>query len=94
MKRNQYQKNDKGVNVIVELKGSSNEHHYHGNIEFDNPRVLGHLEIVGLAFSNMTNEDRLRVAKDIVKKMDGFAISNVSDGVIKSGDIVELNSKL
>lgn len=94
MKRNQYQKNDKGVNVIVELKGSSNEHHYHGNIEFDNPRVLGHIEIIGLAFSRMTIDDKLKIAKEYISKMDGFAISNVSDGVIKSGDIVELNSKL
>jgi len=94
MNRNQYQKNDKGVNVIVELKGSDNKHHYHGNIEFDNPKVLSELEIVGIAFSRMSVEDKLKIAKEYVSKMDGFAVSNVSNGVIKSGDIVELNSKL
>lgn len=94
MNHNKYQKNDKGVNVIVELKGSNNEHHYHGNIKFENPRALGHIEIIGLAFSTMTIEDKLKIAKDYLSKMDGFAISNVSNGVIKVGDIVELNSKI
>jgi hypothetical protein len=94
MNRNQYQKNQDGVNVIVELEGSQNRHIYHGNIEFKNPRVISDLEIIGIAFANMSNEDKLRLAKDIVKKMDGFAISNVSNGIIKCGDIVELNSKL
>lgn len=92
--RNKYQKTQEGVNVIVELEGSENRHIYHENIEFENPRVISDLEIIGIAFSNISNEDKLRIAKDIVKRMDGFAISNVSNGIIKHGDIVELNSKL
>lgn len=88
--RNQFQKTNKGVNVIVELEGSENRHHYSGNKSFKNSRVLTDLEIIGLAEIHMTLEDRLKISKEVVSRLDGFAISNVSDGTINSGDIVEI----
>jgi len=86
---NKVQKNENGVNVIVELEDSSGRHYYHENKRFKNPKLLSDEEIVRIAEANMTLEDRLEVAKTVVSKLDGYGVSNTSNNTIKHGDIVE-----
>lgn len=88
--RNLYQRIEDGTTVVVELNGSSNTHHSGLDKPFESARTLSDNEIIELAEAHATKEQRLKFAKDVVKKIAGFGISQSSNDEVKHGDIVEI----
>jgi len=87
--RNLVQKIHDGTNVIVELKGSGGSHHSHLDKKINNPEKLSDEEVIKLAEENITPEEKLEQAKDVVSKLDGYGISDTSNDDINHGDIVK-----
>jgi len=88
--RNLYQSIEDGTTVIVELKGSTNTHHSGLDKPFKSAKSLTDDEVIKLAEANMTDEQRLKSARDVVKKLDGYGVSQSSNDEIERGDIVEI----
>lgn len=80
--RNKVQKNDCGVNVLVETNESSNTHYSHLNFFVEIEKVLTDEEILQQYLKKSTKEEKLKSAKNWIKKQDGFAVSNVIDETI------------
>lgn len=75
MKRNaKVQTNEHNVNVLVETNNSSNQSWSHLNREVDLNKVLTDEEIIEL-WKNREIDDKLQIAKDWIKKQQGYAIS-------------------
>ena len=83
------QVNNEMVNVLVETRDSNNNHHSHLNHPVLLIGVLSDDEIVQL-WEKRNENDKLKLAKDRIKKQDGYAISNCVDNKfgIKSNTIV------
>lgn len=80
------QKNEHGVNVLVQVEGSGNRHYWHGNKQVKVLKTLTNEEIIE-AFNkeSIGNQDILiKIYKDFLKKIDGYATSNVSNS--RNGD--------
>lgn len=90
--KNLYQRIEDGTNVIVELESSTNIHHSRLDKPFKNARKLSDDEIIELSEANMTKEQRLDFARNVVKKLDGFGITQSSNDKIGYGDIVEFET--
>lgn len=88
--RNKVQKNENGVNVLVETKDSNGRHYWHGNFLVSDLKPLSDEEVVKTYRERMSPEDELKAAKDFLKRQDNFAISNVRDEIlgIDNNDIV------
>ena len=79
------QKNEHGVNVLVQVEGSINQHYWHENRQIEVLKTLSDEEIIE-AFNKESggNKDILiKIYKDFLKRIDGYATSNVSN--IKDG---------
>jgi hypothetical protein len=74
----QVQTNEHKVNVLVETKNSSNSHYCHLNRDIEVVKVLTDDEIIDL-WKKRKRTDELVLAKDWVKKQDGYAVSNCFD---------------
>lgn len=78
MNKAKVQTNKYNVNVLVETKSSSNRHYSHLNKEVEVTKVLTDDEIVEL-WENRKEDDKLELAKNWIKKQDGYAISDCVD---------------
>ncbi len=87
---NKVQTNDQKVNVLVETVNSNNRHYFHGNREVINVVVLSDDEVISV-WINRPPEDDLEMAKQWIKKQDGYAISNCADKTLElnHSDIVK-----
>lgn len=74
----QVQTNDLKVNVLVDTKNSSNRHFSSFNREVVVIKVLSDDEIIEL-WQNRKENDKLDLAKNWIKKQDGYAVSNCVD---------------
>lgn len=94
---NKVQKNQSGVYVLVQCVNSANQHYWYENVEVGQVTPLTKSEQVQLfqeAFEKMSLEEKAEIASDFLKKVRGYAISNVSskDGFISTNDIVKLET--
>lgn len=75
------QTNDYKVNVLVETKASNNRHYSSHNREIEVVKVLTDDEILEV-WRNRPDGNELELAKNWIKKQDGFAVSSCVDDTL------------
>lgn len=87
---NKIQKNDSGVNVLVESVLTPNSKHIsHLDRIVGDIKVLTKEELLHIYDTIVAEDEKLEVVKNYLKKRDGYATSNVyKKNVIDYGDIV------
>ena len=84
------QTNRSGINVLVETATSGNRFigsHHNAVIS----KILTKEEILDEYKNNISKEEMLQLAKGWISKQKGFAKSNISDGDITYGSIIQYN---
>ncbi len=84
------QRNQENVNVLVDTDNSSNRHYSSLDKRVTLDRVLADDEIIKL-WENRTGNDKLKLAKDWIKRQNGYSVSNCVDDTlnIDFGSIVK-----
>ena len=92
---NKIQKNDYGINVLVEsVLTPDSRHMSHLDRIVGNIKVLSKEELLAIYDTIVAEDEKLEVVKNYLKKRDGYAISNVyKKNVINYGDIVVYNER-
>lgn len=75
------QKNEYGVNVLVQVEGSNSQHYWHENKQVKVLKTLNDEEIIE-AFNKESagkQDILIKIYKDFLKRIDGYATSNVSN---------------
>ena len=88
--RNKVQTTDHGTNVLVECENSDGRHYSHLDFEVKNVKALTRQELIAKFHELATEDDIVDFAKQMLKKIPGFAISDTSnrDKSIKDNDLV------
>ena len=81
MSSGKVQTNEYKVNVLVETTNSNNRHYSSHNRPIEVVKVLSDEEILE-AWKNRTDENELELAKNWIKRQDGFAFSACRDKVL------------
>ena len=85
METGKVQKNEYGNNVLVETESSSNRHYYHSNIDVYGEKLSD--EEIKEAYLRIAKEPTIKEMKERLKKLDGYAYSNVTSNAIDYGDL-------
>lgn len=92
---NKIQKNDYGVNVLVEsVLTPDSKHMSHLDRTVGDIKILTKEELLQIYDTIVAEDEKLEVVKNYLKKRDGYATSNVyKKDVINYGDIVVYNER-
>jgi len=88
------QTNEHKVNVLVSTRHSNNRHYSHLNKEIEVIKTLSDNDIIKL-WEARNVDDKLELAKNWIKREDGYAVSNCVDDTlnITYGSIVNYKNR-